>query len=285
MRASLVTSVAVGCLAATGAAAAPKPVSRDRPAIVIVAFGTSVPEAQAALEHVDDRVRAAYPGREVRWAFTARTIVDKLRRRGQETLFARKVPLRTVDEAYADLLRDGWTRAVVQSLHVVPGQEYEEMKAVDPGGLRVADGEPLLRDDGAVARLAEILSRRFGGAGEVTVLCGHGNDRYSTYNEMLVKLDRIVRQRYPNVFVATVEGEPGSDRALADVRASGASRVRFVPVMIVAGDHIMNDVMGDEPESWKNRLGLEAAAEGGMGENDGVVDLYLERLAEAEARL
>ena len=89
----------------------------------------------------------------------------------------------------------------------------------------------------------------------------------------------IVREKYKNAFVATVEGKPGFEQAMSDTRQTGLKKVHFIPVMLVAGDHIMNDVMGeDDPESWKSQLGLEASAETGLGSNPQVMALFLERI-------
>lgn len=256
---------------------------QGKPVIVLAAFGTSVPKAQKALEHIDTRVRAAFPGREVRWALTAQFIINKLRKQGQTTLFARQVPIKNLEEIYADLRAAGKTEVVVQSLHVVPGGEWHELKRVDDSGLEVRFGKPLLNDTAMISRLTTVLAKRFGGDDTVTVLCGHGNDHHPGFNSNLVDLDAHVRAHYQNVFLATVEGQPGTEKAFADVKATGLKKVKFVPVMVVAGDHIMNDVMGPEAESWKSILGLEATAEGGLGENDEVVDLYIHRLRHALA--
>lgn len=261
----------------------PDPATHGRPVIILVAFGTSVPAAQAALENIDTRVRAAHPGHEVLWAFTSGVIMRKLKAMGQQTAFARGVPLRDLAEVYADLKARGVVNAVVQSLHVVPGQEYHKIRRVDPGGIRVRYGQPLMADNGKVAALARALAPRFGGPDTFTILCGHGNDHRPGHNRRLIALDRHVRATYPDVAVATVEGEPGTEAAFAAVRASGLRKVKFLPLMIVAGDHVMNDVMGEEEESWRSQLGLEATADGGMGGDPAVVDLFLAHLDRALA--
>ena len=94
-------------------------------------------------------------------------------------------------------------------------------------------------------------------------------------------MDRYLRATHKNVFVATVEGSPGTDAVFKEIQSAGRSKVHFVPIMIVAGDHILNDVMGDEPDSWKSRLGMEASIEKGLGENPDVVDLFITRLKTA----
>ena len=53
-----VVLLAHGALAAHGSAAVEK-----KTGILLVAFGTSVPEAQGALDNIDRKVRAAFPRR------------------------------------------------------------------------------------------------------------------------------------------------------------------------------------------------------------------------------
>lgn len=55
--------------------------------------------------------------------------------------------------------------------------------------------------------------------------------------------------------------------------------------MLVAGDHALNDLAGDEPESWKSMLeeeGFEIDSNLlGMGENDGIVQILIQHTREA----
>jgi precorrin-2/cobalt-factor-2 C20-methyltransferase len=49
--------------------------------------------------------------------------------------------------------------------------------------------------------------------------------------------------------------------------------------MVVAGEHITNDVMGDHPESWKNRIGAaRVSCAPSLGWNPRILDIYLRRL-------
>lgn len=257
-----------------------KPVDDRDPAlspIVLAAFGTSVESGQQAYEEIDSAVRAAYPQHEIHWAFSSRMITTKLRGLGQDTLFARKAALHLFDEILPLLAERGTERVVVQSLHVVPGQEYHKLCAIDPCGMDVRFGRPLLQDDAAIDELIEALAPRFIEDG-VSVLAGHGNDQHDQYNRELLLLDQRLRARYPQAMLATVEGQPGTDAPFARIAALQPQRVRFVPMMIVAGDHIMNDVMGDEEDSWRLRLALPADCEPGLGNNPTVQRMFLDRL-------
>ena len=69
------------CAAAAPAAdAAPTP---PREGILLVAFGTSVPEAEASFTAMDAAFRAAWPHSPVVWAYTSQIIRKKLAREGR----------------------------------------------------------------------------------------------------------------------------------------------------------------------------------------------------------
>jgi sirohydrochlorin cobaltochelatase len=56
--------------------------------------------------------------------------------------------------------------------------------------------------------------------------------------------------------------------------------------MLVAGEHVQNDLLGEEPDSWKSRLlkqkpyRIEGITKG-LGYVNGVVDIFLDHLAQA----
>ena len=64
-------------------------------------------------------------------------------------------------------------------------------------------------------------------------------------------------------------------------------RVCLAPLMVVAGDHAVNDMAGDEEDSWKSLV----AAQGceplcilrGLGEYEAVRAMYIEHAKAAEA--
>ena len=63
---------------------------------------------------------------------------------------------------------------------------------------------------------------------------------------------------------------------------------RLMPFMVVAGDHALNDLTGNESESWKSMLENEGFEIDynlkGMGENDGIVQIFVEHSKEAFAQ-
>lgn len=62
----------------------------------------------------------------------------------------------------------------------------------------------------------------------------------------------------------------------------------MIPFMVVAGDHALNDLTGNESESWKSMLEKEGFEIDynllGMGENDGIVEIFVGHTKEAFAK-
>ena len=100
---------------------------------------------------------------------------------------------------------------------------------------------------------------------------------------------QLLHSRYPdgNVFFGLVEFEkPGKEEVLQEVKRSGVTSVKIIPFLLVAGDHVQNDILGSGPESWKSELlkmgnyQIDGVRQG-LGEQEEIVNIYLEHLAEA----
>jgi sirohydrochlorin cobaltochelatase len=251
-----------------------------QPVIVIVTFGSSMEEGRRNLEDFDRMVRERFPDHDIRWAWTAGSIIRKLARFGITTMFERQVPIQRLDEVYEDLRQEGKTDVVVQCLLIMPGFKMRQALGYRTDGLNVKFGYSLFFDPKNVQRTADALSTEFGDADTAVILCAHGNDEHPEYNAPFVEMDAYLRQRYDNVFVAAVEGPPDADSVIEAVKQSDASRVKFVPLMLVEGDHVLHDVMGDEPDSWKELVGLPATNVTGLASNPRVMEFFLQNIAD-----
>ena len=267
-------------VAAAGAAAAPP----GKPAIVLTAFGTSTAAADT-YEHVAALARKRFPGYEIRWAFTSQKVSKKLWQERRQQLPGLPQVLRELHDA-------GFTRVAVQSLHVVPGAEWDEVvkeSRLVPG-LRVALGQPLLNGPQDQQRVLELLEPTFPRDLEHTavVLVAHGSPTPAG-EAVYLEFNRRLRSRHRDhkVFLGTVQNQPSGEAALAAVRASGATSVQFIPLLLVAGEHIRQDIMGDAPKSWKSRLEAGGTIKvldipsPGLGYRDNIVQIYLDHLDQA----
>ncbi len=233
---------------------------KGNPAIVLVAFGTST-KAQVTFDHIDEEVKKAFPGYEIRWAFTSKIIRDKMNKKFIKQGKHKK--LYSLPETLARLEADGFRKAVVQSLHIFPGGEYVHMQRQANGSsMQIAIGEPVLATWEDTMHLLKAISKDMPKQDEgCAVLAGHGtpNTYYSPSTAVYLALDRLLQTHYPNVFLGSVEGVPDRKDALDKAKAYPSNKVRIIPFMLVAGDHIMNDIMGEEPDdegipSWAMEL-------------------------------
>ncbi len=255
-------------------------------AILLVAFGTSIPEAQKVFGVIDQRVKKEFPGVEVRWGYTSKIIRKKLAGQGKK--------IDSPEVALAKLMDDGYTHVAVLSLHTIPGAEFHDLYSNAHLFEQMADGfqqvlvaRPLLSSHEDMTRVVKALlssvpkDRK---PQDALVFMGHGSEHhpadavYTAFNALLQKEDA-------NAFLGTVEGYPTLDDILPALKAKGIKKAYLIPFMLVAGDHARNDMAGDEPDSWKSILkanGIEAVPVlKGTGENPQIVDVWVDHLKAA----
>lgn len=283
----LALAVLLTAFAVCGAQAGSAP---GKTGILLVAFGTTVPEARASYDAFERSVREAFPGVPVRWAYTSHIVRKRIAARG--------LAVPSVPQALETMRADGVRRVAVQSLHVIPGEEYHdkllrtvlEHRRRANGFEAVALGDPLLstHEDmkaAAAALLASVPAER--GADDAMVFMGHGT--HHPANIYYPGLQWYLSERDPLAFTGTVEGAPGLDWVLDRLKAEGVKRVWLQPLMTVAGDHARNDMAGDEPGSWKSVLddaGFEVhPVLRGMGEYAAFRAIWLDHLRSALQRL
>ena len=130
--------------------------STAKPAIVLAAFGTST-AAFDTYSHFEQKVKERFPGYEIRWAFTSHKVRHKLaQEKGQQ--------LNDLPTTLRELKAAGFNRVAVQSLHIVPGEEWDK-KVVQESrkipGLKVALGKPLLSSKQDQERVLKALAQTF----------------------------------------------------------------------------------------------------------------------------
>jgi sirohydrochlorin cobaltochelatase len=255
--------------------------------ILLVAFGTSEASAKVSFQNIEAKVKKAFPGVDVVWAYTSHIIRHKLAKQGEMIL--------SPAQALAKMMDEGYTHVAVQSLHTIPGEEYHELTMTVngfkdmPGGFdRLILGYPMLGAQDTVAKAVDAViatlpkARK---ANEAVVLMGHGthhpgNIYYSAMNWQL-------QQKDPNIIMGTVEGYPDIEDVIAWLKAKKLGKVWLMPFMSVAGDHAKNDMAGAEEDSWKSQLikvGFSCQTIlKGTAEYDEFADIWLGQLSKAMA--
>ncbi|MGA2400979.1 MAG: sirohydrochlorin cobaltochelatase [Syntrophobacteraceae bacterium] len=261
----------------------------SKKAILLVAFGTSVPEAAKAFGEIEKKVREKYPGTEVRWAFTSKTIRSRAS--------AHRIKLDSPETAFRGLMDGGFTRVAVLSLHVVPGEEFqnlcrdaERFQAVSKSIEKIEIARPLLANSEDIERVSEILAGKFArpNPDEGSIFIGHGNKRHPS-DAIYAAMNCLLMDRGDRLFTGTVEGNITPDELVPKLKAAKIRKVTLVPLMAVAGAHARKDMAGNNAGSWKSVLaksGIESEPVfTGLAENPDTVTVWLDHLGEAFSKL
>jgi sirohydrochlorin cobaltochelatase len=267
---------------------------QDKKAILVVSFGTSVPETRVAnIDKVEGDLRENFPGWEVRRAFTSVTVRNKI-------AAEEGIPIDPPAAALERLKQDGYREVIVQPTHIIPGDEYDRLiAAMEPfrqagvfASLKL--GRPLLYHEGtepgqpddyriAVEALRRQLPEFTPAHWGRVILMGHGSGHISDRCYDLLQ-ERLEAAGLP-VFTATVEGSRTLEDALDWLAREEARQVVLMPFMLVAGDHAINDMAGAEADSWQSRLSAAGyAVEShlrGLGENQAFRHIYREHVRSA----
>ena len=282
-------------------------------AVVLAMFGTTVESALQALLNIRTKIEDRFPNTKVRIAFTSNIIRKKWQHRAEDSEYIKahpeipddilhvKTPLATI----ADLQNDGYDNIVIQPTLISMGEEFLDLhtyvKALMNMGTfkkpkykpfhRVALGRPALgtygmrfpysKDIVAVAKAmapdVKLATKEKAGI----VYMGHGNDYFPGNGGAYLEFASKMRKIYPDVVTAigNVEGYPGIEEVMETLKLYGIKKVILKPFMVVAGDHSINDMAGNEEDSWKSILmknGFEVVTVAkGLGENDNFANIFV----------
>lgn len=254
--------------------------------ILVVSFGTSYSNSRhVTIGAIEDAIREAYPDYQVRRAFTAQIIIDKLKKE-------ENIEIDNVKQALDRAVANGVKTLVVQPTHLMNGLEYNDLKKeldkYKDKFDKIALGKPLLTSDEdfkqVIAAITNDTKEYLDGE---TAICfmGHGTEADS--NKVYATLqEKLKAAGYNDYFVGTVEAKPSVDDLIAQVKESGKyKRVILQPLMVVAGDHANNDMAGDGEDSWVSKFkaaGFEVKPVlRGLGQNYDIQKIYLEHLKAA----
>lgn len=252
-------------------------------ALLVVSFGTSYHDTcEKNIVACERELAASCPDRDLFRAFTSGMIIRKLKQRdGIET----DTPL----EALQKLAEQGYEDVAVQSLHIINGDEYEkiarEVQSLRPLFRRLTIGTPLLSGHDDYVRLMQALEQQMPAlnADEKVVFMGHGASHHAF--AAYACLDHMMSvQRFP-ARVGAVESYPEVEVLIESLNQEGVRGVHLMPLMLVAGDHAINDMASDEEDSWKTLFtaaGIPATPWlQGLGENPAVRAMFVEHLQQS----
>jgi len=284
-------------------------------AIILASFGTTVPSAVESIINIQQKVQAAFPEVPVRVTFTSNIIrkVWKKRQANAQKWLDQGIPpeilyVKNIISTFGDLREEGYRDIVVQPTHMFfmeqshdLAQYVEAMRSIRTIKKRwqpfnkIALGRPALGTIGnqyeyrkdlekALRTLApDVALARKNKAN--LVYMAHGNEHWSVgiYGEAA----KMMRELYPDVitYFGAVEGYPGIEDVSHDLKRAESNKIILKPFMIVAGDHAVNDMAGDDDDSWKTILTRQGISVipvlKGLGSNDEFAQLFVAHIKDA----
>ena len=255
-----------------------KAASGNNKALLLVAFGSTWENAHNTFKEIvaDYEKEASFKGYDIYFAFTSAICINKSREGehyASQDFYAPNFWLEAIG-------RQKYEEVRVQSLHVIPGEEFLRLRDnyikdfknnvygdLDAKyleeGVRVFVGGPLMAEEEDVEAVANALNANFNQyvkGDNLMAFLGHGNPEgynYGNGNIRYTQLEEKLKEINKNYFVATVDMEDNLlddlyDRMKEQPVKSGVT-VTLHALMCIAGDHAHNDMSGieNEGDSWR----------------------------------
>ena len=261
--------------------------------ILVTSFGSTVDSArEKQIFPVVEAIRKVNPEHEVRVAFTSRIVIKRLKDRN--IVFQNEI------ETMESIVAEGYERIIVQPTHLVGGAEFDKLRKnimafQGQGSVQeIVFGRPLLYFMGQEEEVPDdyqILIDRFIKALQVPttedlLLVGHGGFNVGNASYAVLQL-KLQYEGFGNTFIGALENFPTPGNVLERwvQEGRGHRKVHVHPLLLVCGDHALNDLFGEEEDSLLSELtkaGYEVVSyEKGLGEYKEIQDIYVDHLADA----
>lgn len=218
-------------------------------------------------------------------AFISKMIINKLANRD-------KIFINTPEEVIKKLIKDNYEEVILQPTLIINGIEYEKVAKIcdkyrDKFSSLVlgtallttrADYEEVVKE--LIAQLPEIKED------EAVVFMGHGTYHHTT--SAYPTLEYIFHlEGYKQIFVGTAEGFPNFEDVVKRLQELDIRKIYLIPFMFVAGEHAINDMAGEDEDTWESRLKemgykVEVLLKG-IGEFSAIREMFIRHAKEAEA--
>ena len=251
-------------------------------AIVVVSFGTTYKETrERTIEACEKKMREGLEDYDFFRSFTSNRIIKVLRDR-------EKIHIETPIEVLDRLHIEGYKEVIVQTLHIIPGEEFNKLKREVQGYSdkfeKIILGRPLLTykedyDEVIKAIKCKIPKKK---DNEAVVFMAHGTKGKSSL--VYTKLEAMLRKSGINAYIGTIQEDKKLEQIIKRLKYNDICTVNLIPFMLVAGYHVINDMIGEHENSWKyifESYGFEVKAYlEGLGENPNIQEKFMKHTSD-----
>lgn len=187
---------------------------RHDTALLLCTFGSTYNESLSVYDDIIGDFKAAFPDVDIYMSFTSRTCINRVQAPTGIERYALDQWLKAIGNA-------GYRRVAVQSLHVIPGEEYLSLMNTDIKkyfmiqwypDINVLKGANLLSSDQDTEAVAAVLydhySAQLSDKKNLVLLMGHGNpDENYNANHKYADVQAALQAKAvnKNIFVGTVD--------------------------------------------------------------------------------
>ena len=246
-------------------------------AILVVSFGTSYAETRKkTIEACENKISEELKDYDFYRAYTSNMIIKKLKNRDG-------ICIENPTEALDRLCREGYEEVIVQTLHIICGEEFnklkEQIETYMPKFKKLILGRPLLTYIDDYKETVSAIETQIPEMeeDEAVVFMGHGtfHESHSAYPA----IEYMLRDHGISAYVGTVDGYPEIYHVIKKLKETNIKTVNLMPLMLVAGEHAINDMAGNKEDSWKSILENEGfnikIHLRGLGENSKIQDKFV----------
>ena len=261
----------------------------NKDAIIVLAFGTTCKETrEKTIEATVQAIQDAHKNIKVVTAFTSHIVIKHIKKREGKCNYL------TPEETLDNLKREGFTRIEIVPLTLIPGIEYKYnvmlfheyktqfKKMTLATSLMYWQGQKNHPDD--IAEVISSLDFPQQNKDTAILLMAHGTPDPSDAFHSVIQ-EKILSLGREDVFVYTVEGSRTLENLIDKLKNSDVKKIILMPLMLVAGVHVLEDMSGNEKNSHKSILenaGFEVETIlKGLGENKKIRELYVKRTNDA----
>lgn len=253
---------------------------KNKNALFMVHFGTTHDDTrELTINRMNEKFSENFKDYDLFEAYTSRIVLKKLRDRN----ILKNHPLKVLEM----LEKQGYENIIVQSSHIIPGIEYEnlleELSAYKNKFKSIKIGKPLLYNVIDYKKVVEAIQEEYvpKNKKEALVLVCHGTD--SPVGAAYALIEYVFDEYgHENVYVVSTKEYPLMETLIKKLKKDGIEEVVMAPFMFVAGEHAKNDMAGDfKEELEENGFKVNKVFLKGLGEFEEIQNIYLEHLKKA----
>lgn len=259
--------------------------------VLIVTFGSGNQQAlNLTLDKIEVEIKEQFKGYDVRRAFTSNRIID---------IWSDRYGIKILnpEKALEKLYEEGYEKVIVHPLYMIPGREFSNLKEVvqkffSEEKFKYIDiCRPILNLDiktykfdyiNFINALTEIMPKD-----KEILFMAHGTSHsgHIVYENLQSTFENM---GYFNVKICTLEGRPGIKEIIPCLKEKHTEIVTIIPMLIMAGKHVVEDLLSEKPDSWKSLLEAVGISVDvyphGLGESKRFRKLLIDRLKEGLER-